>query len=297
MQYEADSLQREKTLADSSVAWTAVIGGAIAATSSAIALATLGAGFGLSFNHAPSQSLSSSVTMFTVGAAIWLVVVQWLSSALGGYLTGRMRTRWRGIHDHEVFFRDTVNGFLAWALAALLIAAVVGSATRSLTSDVAPTASTMMRADGRTVQGENLDPFAYLADSLYRSSKIDSAESMPDVRDETIGILHQSFRPDGISENDKAYLAELVAARTGVTLQAAYSRVTDVVAQSDVAAAQEKQAVVAARKAAARFALFTAIAMLIGAFIAAAAGALGGIHRDEWQARLLGEPIRPTPKV
>jgi hypothetical protein len=66
-----------------------------------------------------------SPTIFGTVAAIWLVVTQWLSSAFGGYLTGRLRTKWVGIRTEEVLFRDTAHGLLAWALASLLMAALV----------------------------------------------------------------------------------------------------------------------------------------------------------------------------
>lgn len=72
---------------------------------------------------------SASATTFAVSSAIWLVIVQWLSSGLGGYLTGRLRTKWVGLHTDETFFRDTAHGFLAWALATMLVVFVLGSAT------------------------------------------------------------------------------------------------------------------------------------------------------------------------
>ena len=34
--------------------------------------------------------------------------------------TGRLRTKWALIHTDEVYFRDTANGFLAWAVALVI---------------------------------------------------------------------------------------------------------------------------------------------------------------------------------
>ena len=64
--------------------------------------------------------------------AIGLIVVQWLASGLGGYVTGRLRTKWVGTHTHEVFFRDTAHGFIMWALSTVLVATLLASATASL---------------------------------------------------------------------------------------------------------------------------------------------------------------------
>jgi len=75
---------------------------------------------GVGLSVASPWGNGASAATLGVGAALWLVVVQWLSSAFGGYLTGRLRTKWQGVHTHEVFFRDTANGFLVWALATVV---------------------------------------------------------------------------------------------------------------------------------------------------------------------------------
>jgi hypothetical protein len=43
-----------------------------------------------------------SPTTFGMVAAIWLIITQWLASALGGYLAGRLRKKWVGIRTDEV---------------------------------------------------------------------------------------------------------------------------------------------------------------------------------------------------
>ena len=105
----------------SAVEWAAIVGGALAAVGISIILFTLGSGLGLS-TVSPWSWSNPSPTTFGMVAGIWLIVTQWLASALGGYLTGRLRTKWVGIRTDEVFFRDTAHGFLAWALATVLMA-------------------------------------------------------------------------------------------------------------------------------------------------------------------------------
>src|SRR6202020_3608717 len=82
----------------------------------------------------PWASSGATATTFTVMTAVWLIVTQWLASGAGGYLTGRLRTKWAGLHTHEVFFRDTANGLLAWAVATVIGAAVLASAASSVLS-------------------------------------------------------------------------------------------------------------------------------------------------------------------
>jgi len=115
----------------SAVEWAAIAGGALAAIGISFILFTLASGAGLATVR-PWSFSNPSPTTFGVAAAIGLIVTQWLASALGGYLTGRLRTKWVGIRTDEIFFRDTAHGFLAWALATVLMAALfslVASAT------------------------------------------------------------------------------------------------------------------------------------------------------------------------
>ncbi|MGE0212625.1 MAG: hypothetical protein AB7S41_13095, partial [Parvibaculaceae bacterium] len=112
------------------VAWGPIIAGALVASTATSILMLLGAGLGLTA-VSPWTGSGFSATTVAVSAAIWLIIVQWLSSAMGGYLTGRLRTKWVAIHSDEVFFRDTAHGFLAWALATLLVVGVMGSSLSS----------------------------------------------------------------------------------------------------------------------------------------------------------------------
>ena len=168
------------------VEWAAIVGGALAAVGISIILFTLGSGLGLS-TVSPRSFVSPSVATFGIVAGIWLIVTQWLSSALGGYVAGRLRTKWVGIRTDEVFFRDTAHGFLAWALATVLMAAFFALAATAVTAAPEATASVTV---------------------------------MPEVAEQ-------------------------------------------------------------ARRAAASFSFFTALSLLVGAFIGGVTGAIGGHHRDD----------------
>ena len=126
----------------SAVSWGSIIAGAFAAATLTFMLMLLGSGLGLTM-VSPWSNESASITTFAVSTAIWLVIVQWLSSGLGGYLTGRLRTKWVGIHTDETFFRDTAHGFMAWALATLLVVSVLGSALSSVIGTGVQAASTV----------------------------------------------------------------------------------------------------------------------------------------------------------
>src|SRR6478736_885812 len=124
------------------VSWGPIIAGAFAASTLTFILMLLGSGLGLSM-VSPWSGSGASATTFAVSTAVWLVVVQWLSSGVGGYLAGRLRTKWVDIHTDEVFFRDTAHGLLAWAVATLLVVGVLGSALTSVLGSGVQAASTV----------------------------------------------------------------------------------------------------------------------------------------------------------
>ena len=270
----------------SALSWPAIIGGAFAAAALSLILLALGSGFGLA-SVSPWPNSGASATTFTVMAAIWLIVVQWVSSGLGGYLTGRLRTKWVGVHTHEVFFRDTAHGFLAWAVAAVIGAAVLASGVSSLLSGGVHAAATVASgaAEGASRGAVQENPFAYYVDSLFRSDHPNANATDQDVRAEATRILAAGIRNGDVPAADKTYLAQLVAARTGLSQADAEKRVDDVIAKAKAADTKARQIADATRKAGAYLSIFIAVSMLIGAFIAAAAAALGGRHRDEdWRA-------------
>ena len=105
--------------AQSAVSWSAIFAGATAALAMAFVLIALAAGFGLKL-ASPWPGVRGPADDFTPMAGAALIVIQVLSAALGGYLAGRLRTKWVNVHDHEVHFRDTAHGLLAWALSTLV---------------------------------------------------------------------------------------------------------------------------------------------------------------------------------
>ncbi|CAH2408254.1 hypothetical protein [Mesorhizobium escarrei] len=278
----------------SAVNWGPIIAGAFAASTLTFILMLLGSGLGLTM-VSPWSNESASVTTFAVSTAIWLVIVQWLSSGLGGYLTGRLRTKWVGIHTDETFFRDTAHGFMAWALATLLVVFVLGSALSAAIGTGVKAASTvasgaaMGASAGATANAGNdggSDVTSYFVDALFRPTDpsrlaAPGAEGDATAAAQASRILITSAVAGEVSADDKTYLGQLVAARTGLSQADATARVDAVLAQVEAAKLQAQEAADTARKAGATFALVGALSLIIGAFIASAAAALGGKQRDD----------------
>lgn len=275
----------------SAISWAAIIAGAFAIAAISLILLALGAGLGFA-SVSPWSNSGASATTFTVAAAIWLLVVQWLSAAFGGYLTGRLRTKWVSVPSDEVYFRDTAHGFLAWAVAAVITAAVLASATSSLIGGAARLAGSAAAspAQGTTATGTPpvstaLDPTAYFVNELFRSDHPDVNANTQSARAEATPIIAHALSEGGMPAADKTYLAQLAAARTGLSQPDAAKRVDEVDAQVKAAWVKTHQAADGARKAASYLSFFTAFSMVVGAFIAAVTATVAGHRRDEMLAR------------
>lgn len=272
----------------SAMSWGPIVGGAIAAAGISLILLLLGSGLGLTM-LSPWPGQSSSLATVGATAAVWIVVVQWLSSAFGGYLTGRLRTKWAAVHTDEVFFRDTAHGFLSWALATLFVTMFLASSLGTLLGAGAQTAGAAGAAIGATAstavsatQASDW-PTTYFTDALLRPDQV-SAPATGDnsaAAGEVTRILLNGAAKSEIPEADKAYLAKIVSARAALSETDARARVDDVLKNIEDAKIAAQQAADTARKTAATTALLGALSLLIGAFIAAAAAALGGSQRDE----------------
>jgi hypothetical protein len=264
----------------SAVSWGAIIAGAFVMAAATILLLALGSGLSLS-SVSPWPGSGVSVTSFTVMTAIWLIVVQWLSAALGGYRTGRLRTHWIGVHIHEVFFRDTAHGLLAWAVASVIGIGVLTSAVSSVVSGgVHAMTGVAAGATAGASQGaaQSGAPGGYYIDQLFRSDH--EAAGGQDPRPEAMRIMAMGMRNGSVPDGDKAYLAQLVAGRTGISQDDARKRVDSLISQEQEAEQKAKAAADQARKATASLSFYTFFSMLVGAFIACAAAALGGRSRD-----------------
>jgi hypothetical protein len=288
-------LRAASTIADaqSAVSWGAIAAGAVGAAALSLLLIAVGAGLGLSA-VSPWSDSGVSASTFKTGTGIYLVCVAVMSSAVGGYLAARLRTKWIGVHTHEVFFRDTAHGFIAWAFATLLSASALSSVTGYLANGtVAGVAAQATRSvNPADIYVDKLfrpdaaaQPAAAPASSPAAGSPIPAAPSgasSNQSRAEVSRLWATSFQGNqDLGAADKAYVAQVVAARTGMSQAEAEKRVNDVIVEAKTAAD-------AARKGAAKLSFWLTAAMLFGAFAASLAAVEGGSLRDgTWNDRVL----------
>ena len=297
----------------SAVSWGAIAAGAAAAASLSLILLILGVGLELSAVSPWARDGVSAAT-FGVSTILWLTLTQLLASAMGGYLAGRLRTKWTDVHTDEVYFRDTAHGFLAWAVASLataaLLTSVIGSilgggvqAGASMVGGVASTASSAVgsaAASARMAQGNDGGPMGYFVDSLFRRDAAAAAPTAgtagsavgPDANERVSGkdtaevsrIFMNVSRSEPLPPEDIRYVGQIVAQRTGISQQDAEKRVAGVYAKAQAkvrdAEMATRDAADKTRKASAYSALWLFVSLLIGAFVASLAATFGGRQRD-----------------
>ena len=292
--------------AHTAASWGAILSGATANIAVTLILIAFGIGVGFTV-ISPWADQGISATTFTISAGIYLVAVAMLASTIGGYLAGRLRSHWEGVHEHERYFRDSAHGFLTWALAMVVSAAVLGGAfthviagasgglapAAGLAAQSAPTdlyIDQLLRTDPVGTPAEQVGqttsptPQSEQTATPLQGGQVAGAAPAPRGgsnasanRAEISRILTPTLRKGGtLSTADRAYLAKVVSARTGMTPTDAQKRVDDVVTQA-------KSAADAARKSAAAFALWLVVSMLAGALAASLAAIEGGNLRNrEW---------------
>ncbi|CDG82963.1 hypothetical protein [Janthinobacterium agaricidamnosum] len=278
----------------SGVSWGAVFAGAAAAAALSFILLILGVGLGLS-SVSPWSYNAGAIGVSTI---VWLAFMQLAASGIGGYIAGRLRVKWTAVHGDEVHFRDTAHGLLAWAVATLLTVILLASGVRAILGGaidagaaagaaVAPVAATAL---AKGSDGAVSSPVDYFSDMLLRTDPSAADSGNPGQRAEINKILATDLLQGQLSPEDRTYLAQVVAKRTGLSQPDAERRVDDIYARAAKAVSDAKvaaqQAADTARKAAAHAALWMFVALLLGAFVASLAATLGGRQRDNERVQL-----------
>lgn len=295
----------------SAVSWGAIFAGAAAAASLALMLLMLGAGLGLT-SISPWENQGFAAGTVGIAAIAWLTFTQIVASGMGGYLAGRLRTKWVDTHTNEIYFRDTAHGFLTWAVALLVsavlltttISSLIGGSAKVVGSVAGGATATAVNNAGEGSSMLSKSSMEYFTRSLFRASGSTPAGNSnasgndvmamnqpappkaesPAQLAEVTGIFANSIYSGALPKDDLTYVAQLVSQNTGISQQEAEQRVQAVYdkAQANLKEAKDKaqQAADAARKTTSYVTLWSFISLLIGAFVASLCATYGGRQRD-----------------
>jgi hypothetical protein len=228
---------RTDTVGLSYVEWGAVFAGAVLAAALSFVLLTFGTAIGLSATSPwPGSGLSAKVIASI--AVFWTMAQQIGSVMAGGYVAGRMRSRWFET-GHEAEFRDGLHGALVWGIAVLISALLVfaiASTVAKMGADLAGKAASV---------ASNTDATDTLLDTMLRPGNAaqaaqpgaaQGASARAEIRAEISRILASSVASGSITPENRTYLAQLVAQKTGISPQDAERRVDNAVTSARDAA-------------------------------------------------------------
>lgn len=266
------------------VDWCAIAAGAVVASAVAIILFTFGTAIGLSMvSPYEGEGVSRAVYLATLGLwTAWVIISSFMA---GGYLAGRLRRRTGDGTEHEVEVRDGAHGVIVWAtgivLASLLLAlgvsGVVGTAARiggdAADETTAYTVDSLFRPQSSAQAVAQMPAQPAAGGEVVPSTSAPTEVRSNTDRDEVWRILTYGMTGGELGADNTDYIAQLVAARTGMSVADARTRVETVMARA-------KQTADTARKTGLIVGFLTAAALLIGGAAAAWAATLGGRHRD-----------------
>jgi hypothetical protein len=262
------------------VDWPAIFAGIVLASAISLVLISFGSAIGLNFIDFNARE-GATPLLVGIAAASWFLWVQISSFMAGGYLTGRLRRRNYDATEDESDMRDGAHGLLVWGGAMIIGAILAVGGIGAVGSAVGTAVATTTTAASNLAEGtaDAADPNAYFVDTLFRSQT--PADDTTLARDEAGRIFAQAALGDGtVAEEDRAYLANVVAANTGLSPEDAQARVDSVIANVEAARQQAIEAARIARNTAIIAAFLLAASSLVSAIGAYWAAQKGGNHRD-----------------
>jgi hypothetical protein len=277
-------VERPSTFID----WPGVFVGVFISIAMSWLLLTFGSAIGL-LAVSPYTFNADTAGKLTIAAAVWFALTQIYALGLGAYIAARLRPRAEGPNRDELAFRDGVSGLTVWALAIFLGLVVAGITASSAARTGAEVAGAAANAASRGMDN------GYVVDLMFRPAAANaqnaqpnapqpsaSQEARPPVDEQTRAaagrILARSLASGSVEAGDKSYLAQLIAAHTGMSQQEAEQRIDQTVENAKNTALQAAEQ---ARKATMLIGFWIVFIMLVAGIVSAWAGTIGGHHRDE----------------
>jgi hypothetical protein len=266
------------------VEWSAVFAGAVLAAALSFVFLTFGTAIGLSFTS-PWPNSGASAKFIAAVAILWVMIQQIGAFMAGGYVAGRLRSRWHETTEHEIEFRDGLHGALVWA-----VGLVIGAAMLMATAGAAARTGIEVAGKAAAATASTTNPIDTVLDTMLRPVNVAQAQPAPPTgapatrpqppagavenpRAEMARIMASSLANGAMTPQDRAYVAQIVAQRTGVPQPEAEKRVTEALNTAREAADKTRRAAILAG--------FVTAAALVVSFGAAWWAAMkGGQHRD-----------------
>lgn len=262
--------------------WSPVFAGALVAAALSMILIGFGAAVGLGVSSS-SPSWRDASAALALLSGLYLILQALVSFGVGGYIAGRAHRIMGATPSDVIEASDGLHGLVAWAIAAILAAAIMALVGLSATRPVVQNRPSATAAE--PLLSSELD-------HLYRSARRPANIDFGYERAEAGRILLTSSSHSGVSTEDRNYLILQVTAATGLAAAEAEKRVDSIIGEARTAIQRSRRGTVI-------LAFSVAAALLFGSVAAWAASCAGGRHRDgaglpEWMG---GRPTTAVPVV
>jgi hypothetical protein len=274
-----------RTILLNRICWGAVFAGVVIALITQLVLNLLGISIGAA-TFDPASSTNPSAAPFSIGAGIWWTISGIIAALAAGYAAGRLTGQPQ---------RDSGgwHGLIAWALATLVIFAVLtttagaiaggalrvlGTVAGGVVQAVGTTAKTAVQTAAPGMM-QAADPLA----SIEKAVRDASGGSDPAaLRDAAIAAVRAAVTADPAQAQDaRERAAQALAKAQSVPIDAARGQIARYEQQYRQAVDEAKQQATAAAQAAtaavSRGAFFGFIALLLGAIAAWCGGRMGAV--------------------
>lgn len=265
------------------IGWTSVFAGVVVALGVQALLSMLGTGVGMSTIDPLRVNDTPSAAAFSIGAGLWWVVSSFIALVAGGWVAAQFSGYLRHVDG-------ILHGMLVWALTTLITIYLLGSAIGSAMTgagNVLSAGARGMAESAAVVSWDDIkqDARTVLSQQVTPQQRIDPVTGMyipvrprPAVMDPEFNLALERFlTADNAStkEDNRTVLINLLAARTGMSIDEATNRVNSWERTYQQAELKAREAADRTAKAISWAAMWGFLVILVSAIAAALGGLVG----------------------
>lgn len=272
------------------LSWGAVIAGVIIILIVQFLLSLLGVGIGASTIDPTQHGGTPEASSFGIGAGLWWVICSLIAVFAGAWVAGRLAS----MPDRT---DGMLHGLVAWGLSMLLLIYLLTTAVSSLVGGAFSVVGSALQAAGQSAQAVGgaasgaaqsplLAPFQRDFQQMVNSARQQAQESGQQIQqvanDEQVRSVVQkavTAGPGSLSEADRQAAIDALARHTNMSRPEAEQRLAQWQQTYQETKEQALQTAEATADTVAKASLWSFIALLLGAAVAAFGGMLGAPRR------------------
>jgi hypothetical protein len=279
------------------ISWGAVFAGVIIVLIVQFLLSLLGVGIGASTIDPTQRGETPEASTFGIGAGLWWVICSLISVFAGAWVAGRLA----GMPDRT---DGMLHGLVAWGLAMLLLIYLLTTGVSSLVGGAFGVVGSAMQTAGQGAQAAAgaatetartpglLGPFQQDLQQLLgqvRQQAQQAGQQMQQIAaDDNVRRVVQkavTTGPENLSDADRQAAITALTQHAGMSRPEAEQRLTEWQQTYQRAKQQAMQAAEATADTVSQASLWSFIALLLGAIVAAVGGMLGSPRKVVYPAR------------